>query len=160
VPTATTDAPVAAPGRRARIALRALRIVLALFFGVASAAPKLVGHSSAAESFDRIGYGDWFMYAVGGLELVGAVALLIPLLSGPAAVSLIGLMIGAFAYQATVFEGENAATPLVLIVPLALIAWAGRGRAAESANRLRRRWKRPPPGTAAGAGVDGDGRGQ
>ncbi|MCP3820985.1 DoxX family protein [Streptomyces sp. A3M-1-3] len=65
--TATAGTATAAPSRRAHIALRALQVVLALFFGVASAFPKLIGHSSAAESFDKIGFGDWYMYLVGGL---------------------------------------------------------------------------------------------
>ncbi|WP_455354284.1 DoxX family protein [Streptomyces sp. SYSU K217416] len=129
--TAPAVAPAAAPSRRAQIALRALQVVLALFFGIASAFPKLVGHSSAAESFDKIGFGDWYMYVVGALELAGAVALLIPVLSGVAALAFIGLMIGAFVTQVTVFDGQYAITPLILIVPLALIAWTRRHHNAE-----------------------------
>ncbi|GGT35572.1 membrane protein [Streptomyces kurssanovii] len=112
----------AGPGRRTHLAVRTLQIVLALFFAVASAGPKLVGHSSAAEGFDRIGYGDWYMYLVGGLELAGAVALVIPILSGVAALALMGLMIGAFVTQLTVFDGENALTPVIFFVLLAVVA--------------------------------------
>ncbi|MFC8917400.1 DoxX family protein [Streptomyces sp. NPDC057116] len=64
--------------RRADIGVWVLQIVLALFFAIPSAAPKLVGHSSAAEAFDTIGFGDWFMYLVGALELAGAIALVVP----------------------------------------------------------------------------------
>ncbi|MEV6649646.1 DoxX family protein [Streptomyces sp. NPDC051219] len=145
-PTVTASAGPAAvtpaahrPGRRVRIALRALQAVLALFFGIASAFPKLVGHSSAVESFDRIGFGDWYMHLIGGLELAGAVALLIPLLSGVAALAFIGLMIGAFVTQVTVFDGQYAITPLILIVPLALVAWTRRRHNAELVALLRRR---------------------
>ncbi|WP_455361072.1 DoxX family protein [Streptomyces sp. SYSU K21746] len=137
--TAPAVAPAAAPSRRAQIALRALQVVLALFFGIASAFPKLVGHSSAAESFDKIGFGDWCMYVVGALELAGAVALLIPVLSGVAALAFIGLMIGAFVTQVTVFDGQYAITPLILIVPLALIAWTRRHHNAELIALARRR---------------------
>lgn len=35
-------------------------------------------------------------------------------------------MVGAFITQITAFDGEHAATPLILIVPLALIAWVRR----------------------------------
>jgi uncharacterized membrane protein YphA (DoxX/SURF4 family) len=125
-------------GRRARIALRGLQIVLALFFGIASALPKLIGHSSAAEVFDEIGWGSAGMYGVGVLELAGAVALLVPVLQSVAAVALSGLMVGAFFFQVTVFGGENAATPLILIVPLALIAWARRGHNTELLRLVRR----------------------
>ncbi|KOG32079.1 DoxX family protein [Streptomyces resistomycificus] len=113
-------------GRRARIALRGLQVFLALFFVIASALPKLIAHPSAAEGFDKMGWGSAGMYAIGVLELAGGIALLIPVLQSLAAVSLSALMVGAFVVSVTVFGGENAATPLILIVPLTLIAWARR----------------------------------
>ncbi|MGX1883954.1 DoxX family protein [Streptomyces sp. NPDC055287] len=122
----TTLTTVNETSRAARITVRVLQILLAVFFAVPSASPKLVGHSSASEAFDKIGFGDWFMYLVGGLELAGAIALLIPVLSGVAALALGALMIGAFVTQLGVFDGENAATPLILLVPLMAIAWARR----------------------------------
>ncbi|MET9733669.1 DoxX family protein [Streptomyces sp. NPDC006458] len=127
-----------ARGRRARIALRGFQIVFALFFGIASALPKLVGHSSATEIFDRMGWSSAGMYTVGALELAGAIALLVPVLQSVAAMALSGLMVGAFYFQMTAFDGENAATPLILIVPLALIAWARRGHNAELLRLVRR----------------------
>ncbi|WP_033317987.1 DoxX family protein [Streptomyces yerevanensis] len=128
-----------ARGRRARIALRGLQVVLALFFGFASALPKLIAHESAVEPFDKIGWGSAGMYSIGVLELLGGVALLIPLLSSVAAVSLSALMVGAFITQLAVFDGEYAATPLILIVPLALIAYARRSHNAELLELIRRR---------------------
>lgn len=127
-----------ARGHRARIALRALQVLLALFYGIASALPKLIAHPSAAESFDRIGWGSAGMYTIGALELVGAVALLVPVLQSVAALALGALMIGAFVVQLTVFDGQNAATPLILLVPLALIAWARRGHNADLLRPVRR----------------------
>ncbi|MEU1412983.1 DoxX family protein [Streptomyces sp. NPDC005731] len=124
-------------GRRAELSLYALQIALALFYGVASALPKLIAHPSAAESFDRIGWGSTGMYIIGALELAGAVALLIPVLSSVAAVALSALMAGAFIVQLTVFDGQNAATPLILLVPLILIAWARRHRSAELLRSVR-----------------------
>ncbi|MFE6618540.1 DoxX family protein [Streptomyces sp. NPDC057740] len=138
--TATAVAESATPrGRRARIALRGLQIVLALFYAVASALPKLIAHPSAAESFEEMGWGSAGMYAVGILELAGAVALLIPVLQSVAAVALGALMVGAFVVQMTYFDGEYAITPLILILPLALIAWARRGSNAELLRLVRRR---------------------
>ncbi|MBC7271706.1 MAG: DoxX family protein [Streptomyces sp.] len=127
-----------ARGRRARIALRALQVLIALFFATASALPKLIGHASAVESFDEIGWGSAGMYTIGFLELAGAIALLTPVLQSVSAMALSALMVGAFVVQVTVFDGEYAATPLILIVPLALIAWARRGQNAELARLLRR----------------------
>ncbi|MFE6332543.1 DoxX family protein [Streptomyces sp. NPDC057798] len=127
-----------ARGRRARIALRGLQILLALFFAVASALPKLIAHSTAVDAFAELGWGNAGMYTIGALELAGAVALLVPVLQSVAAIALSGLMVGAFVVQMSAFEGENAATPLILIIPLALIAWARRGHNAELLRRVRR----------------------
>ncbi|MFI2639574.1 DoxX family protein [Streptomyces sp. NPDC018610] len=123
------------------VALRALRVVqvaLALFYGLASALPKLIAHPSAVESFDRMGWSSAGMYTIGVLELAGAVALLVPLLQSVAALALAALMVGAFVVQLTAFDGENAATPLVLLVPLVVIAWMRRDHNA----RLLRRYPR------------------
>lgn len=128
-----------ARGRRARIALRGLQVLLALFYGIASALPKLIAHPSAVEAFDKIGWGSGAMYTIGALELSGAVALLIPVLQSVAATALSALMVGAFVVQLTAFHGQNAATPLILIVPLVLIAWARRGHNAELLRLVRRR---------------------
>jgi 4-amino-4-deoxy-L-arabinose transferase-like glycosyltransferase len=142
-PSAPADVVVAesatARGRRARIALRGLQVLLALFYGIASALPKLIAHPSAAESFEELGWGSAGMYTIGALELAGAVALLIPVLQSVAAVALGALMVGAFVVQVAVMGGQYAATPLILIVPLALIAWARRGHNAKLLRLLRLR---------------------
>jgi 4-amino-4-deoxy-L-arabinose transferase-like glycosyltransferase len=139
-PLAATDSPSApVRGRRARIALRSLQVILALFYGIASALPKLIAHPSASEAFDTIGWGSAGMYTIGALELVGAVALLVPVLQSAAAIALGALMVGAFVVQVAAFGGQNAATPLILLVPLALIAWTRRESNAELL-RLARRW--------------------
>ncbi|MET8979886.1 DoxX family protein [Streptomyces sp. NPDC004539] len=142
VPVApTTPSASVAPAprhRRALLALRGLQVLLALFFGVASALPKLIAHPSAVESFDRIGWGAPGMYAIGLLELAGAVALLIPALQTPGAAGLAALMVGAFITQLTVFDGENAVTPVIVFVLLAVIAWVRRGSVVGLAGMSRR----------------------
>ncbi|MEV3991747.1 DoxX family protein [Streptomyces sp. NPDC049837] len=109
--------------RRADIGVWTLQIVLALFFAIPSAAPKLVGHSSAAEAFDTIGFGDWFMYVVGALELAGAIALVIPVLSGVSALALIGLMAGALVTQLVFLGGQYWFTPVIFAALLGVVAW-------------------------------------
>lgn len=142
ITTASTSAATPITARRtrsrARTSLMALQIVLALFYAFASAAPKLLGADAAADSFDRIGFGGWFMYLTGALELAGAVALLIPVLYQVAAVAMVGLMIGATVTQITVFNGDNVATPIILILPLAVIAWARRDSTTALLALLRR----------------------
>ena len=132
-------ASASARGRRARIALRTIQVLLALFYAFASALPKLIAHPTAADAFAEMGWGNAGMYTIGALELAGAIALLVPVLQSVAAVALSGLMVGAFVVQVSYFDGENAATPLILIIPLALIAWARRGQNAQLLRLLRRR---------------------
>ncbi|WEO98066.1 DoxX family protein [Streptomyces sp. FXJ1.172] len=140
--SSTTSAASAGPHtgrtRWARGALRSVQVLLALFYGIASALPKLIAHPSAVESFDRIGWGSGAMYTIGTLELAGAIALLIPLLQSVAAIALSALMVGAFIVQLTAFDGQNAATPLILMVPLIAIAWARRGSNGELLRLVRR----------------------
>lgn len=131
-------------GRGRHISLLVLQVILGLFYVIASAVPKLTAHSSAVESFEEIGLGMWLMYAVGLLELVGGIALATPWLSGLAAVCFIALMIGAFTVQMTVFDGEYAVTPVLMTLPLALIAW-GRWDTVRALPGLLR------PGSRAGA---------
>ncbi|MGV9555941.1 DoxX family protein [Streptomyces sp. NPDC003401] len=134
VPSESTN-----PGRRrAHLALRGLEVLLALFYGIASALPKLIAHPSAAEGFDKLGWGSTGMYAIGVLELAGGIALLIPVLRSVAAVCLGALMVGAFIVTIVAMDGQNAATPLVLLVPLALIAWARRGSVRDLPRLVRR----------------------
>ncbi|MEU0271268.1 DoxX family protein [Streptomyces sp. NPDC006307] len=139
--TTTTVSPSRPAGlsRRADIAVRVLQIVLALFFAIPSAGPKLVGHSSAAESFDAIGAGDWLMYTVGALELAGAIALVVPILSGVSALALIALMAGAFVTQLAVLDGKYALTPVIFAALLAVVARTRRHHNAELLALVRRR---------------------
>ncbi|MEU8727655.1 MULTISPECIES: DoxX family protein [Streptomyces] len=124
----TSAAPAPAVSRRTGVALWATQIALALFFAVASGFPKLAGIAAAAESFDRIGYGDWFMYLVGGLEVAGAIGLLVPRLAGLAALALTGLMAGAEIFLWAYLDTTYWYTPLILAAILGWIAY-GRRRA-------------------------------
>lgn len=79
------------------------------------------------------------MYLIGALELAGAIALLIPLLSGVAGIAFIGLMIGAFIYEVTVLERGFWYTPLIVIVIVGIIAWGRRAQTARLLALLTRR---------------------
>jgi putative oxidoreductase len=76
------------------VALWAVQILLAVFF-IFAASTKLLGNPQAVESFKSIGFGQWFRYLTGACELAGGIGLLIPRLSGAAALGLVGVMIGA-----------------------------------------------------------------
>ena len=104
-------------------ALWVLQILLGLFFVLASAAPKFWGDPFAVAIFDGIGVGQWLRYVVGLLELAGGIGLMTRRFSGPAAVGLVLLMIGAALTQAFVLHGGAlVVTPIVLGVLAAVIA--------------------------------------
>ncbi|MFJ6382551.1 DoxX family protein [Kitasatospora sp. NPDC092039] len=120
--------------KSSRTALRTvwtLRILLALFFALASALPKLLALPAATTVFDAIGWGPWFMYLTGLVELAGAIGLLVGRLAGPAATALIVFLVFAFVTQLTAMHGQNAGTPFLFMVPLAVIAWTRRAETAE-----------------------------
>lgn len=114
-----------------------LRILLALFFALASALPKLLALPAATTVFDAMGVGHWFMYLTGLVELAGAVGLLVRRLAGPAATALIVFLVFAFVTQLTAMHGENAGTPFIFMVPLAVIAWNRRAATVELLGRRR-----------------------
>src|SRR6266850_2022754 len=56
---------------------------------------KISGDPQLVGLFEAIGIGQWFRYLTGSLEVLGAVLLLIPRLSGLGALLLVGVMLGA-----------------------------------------------------------------
>jgi uncharacterized membrane protein len=122
--TATATGPAAKRGRARNVTLWAAQLLLALFFLVAAAGPKLAGQQYAVDMFSRIGAGQWLRYLVGVLELAGAVGLLIPRLAGLAAPGLVCLMVGATATQLFVLHSPLLAlTPVILGILLGVVAW-------------------------------------
>jgi putative oxidoreductase len=120
----TPAARVGARGRAVRIGLWGLQILLALQFAMAGLA-KVFGDQAMVEMFDTIGIGQWFRYLVGALEVAGAVGVLIPRLSGLAALGLVCLMVGATLTNLFVL-GASPLLPVVLLVVSALVAWGRR----------------------------------
>ena len=118
----TSTAPVTGRGRAVKyVALWALQAVLALMFAMAGLA-KVFGDPAMVEMFATIGIGQWFRYLVGTLELAGAVAVLVPRLSGLAALGLVGLMAGATLTNVLVL-GTSVLAPISLMLASALVAW-------------------------------------
>lgn len=117
-----------APTRRTpRIALWAVQVLLAAAFAYFSYG-KLSGAPNTIESFETLGAGQWLRYVVGGLEMAGAIGLLVPGLAGLAALGLAAVMVGAAATEVFVMTDGNPLVPLVLLAISAVVAWAHRGR--------------------------------
>ncbi|GIH98231.1 DoxX family protein [Planobispora takensis] len=105
-----------------RRVLWVLQVLIAVFLIAASALPKFVGEQNAITTFELIGWGQWFRYVTGVVELAGGIGLLIPRLAGVASIGLIGLMAGAAATQILVLEPAWALLPVGFAVVFALVA--------------------------------------
>jgi putative oxidoreductase len=75
-------------------AIWGVRMLLALAFGAAGAA-KLAGVPMMVATFETIGWGQWFRYVTGAIEVLGAVLMLIPATGLFAGLLLGGTMVGA-----------------------------------------------------------------
>jgi DoxX-like family len=124
--------------RSANVAIWTIQIFLAAFMLFASAAPKFAGQKDAVENFAQIGWGQWFRYFTGTCEAAGAIGLVIPRLATPAAVGLVGVMIGAVLTQLLVLDPVWALLPAAFGVLFLAIAWYRRAEAAAFLPRLRR----------------------
>lgn len=115
--------PSTTPTRRRLVSIArwALQALLALVFAMAGLA-KVFGDEAMVQMFATIGIGQWFRYVVGALELAGAVGVLIPRLSGLAALGLVGLMAGAALTNVLVL-GTSVLAPIGLMLASALVAW-------------------------------------
>lgn len=137
--TTTLATPTTTNRRRAvNRTLWAVQILLAAFLLIASAAPKFAGQRDAVDTFTRIGWGQWFRYFTGTCEAAGAIGLVIPRLATPAAIGLVGLMIGAALTQLLVLDPVWALMPAAYGVLFAIIASYRRPQAAALLARLRR----------------------
>jgi putative oxidoreductase len=113
-----TETPVR--GKKTNRLLWILQIVVGLDFLVGGTA-KLFGMQRMVDLFDHIGAGDWLRYLVAAVEIAGGIGVLIPALSGLAAMGLAALMVAA-TYTNVVLINEGWA-PVAWLILVAIIAW-------------------------------------
>jgi len=97
----------------------------AVFFLVGGA--KLIGRPDMVRLFHDIGIGQWFRYVTGTIEVTGALLLIIPFLSGAAAIGLGAVMIVASLVELLVLHRPPLAA-LACLSAHTLIAWRRVGR--------------------------------
>ncbi len=114
-------------------AARALLIAAFASSGV----QKLAGTPQMVAGFEQMGAGQWFRYLIGALEVAGAVGLLVPVLAGPAALGLTGLMIGAVITNVVVLH-TSPVPPLMFLVLSVVVARALWPRTKALARAVRR----------------------
>ena len=110
-----------------RVLLWALTIVLALIY-LRTGVPKLAGSETWIGMFERWGYPDWLRLGAGGVEVAGAVLLLIPRTAVYGAAVLGVVMLGALYTHAAEGAWTQCGVPLVLLGLLSVIAWKRRIR--------------------------------
>ena len=87
---------------------------------------KLAGSPDMLASFRHWGYETWFTYAVGGWEILSAVALLIPPLAFYGAIGVIVVMLGALYTHLAAGEYAMVIVPFALGTMAGWLAWARR----------------------------------
>jgi len=88
-----------------KYSLWGVQILLACAF-LAAGGSKLAGAEKMVLLFDQIGYGQWFRYLTGGLEVLGALLLLYPKTAKYAAAMLVCVMIGAIGTHLFIIGGS------------------------------------------------------
>ena len=117
---------VARPTKGLNIVLWILQILAAATFFLAGGS-KLAGVAPMVEMFDRIGLGQWFRYLTGGLEVTGAILLLIPGTVVMGGALLVVTMVGAIATHLFILGGSPVPA-IVLFVMVATVTsyrWPG-----------------------------------
>jgi putative oxidoreductase len=122
---ATGNTPTLLSGRVAIIVLWVAQVALAAMFLMAGGS-KLVGVPAMVSLFDALGFGQWFRYVTGIIEVASGIALLVPSAAVFGAMLLIPTMLGAAA--ANLFLGQPPAVPLVLLLVAAAVAWTRRNQ--------------------------------
>jgi putative oxidoreductase len=105
-------------------AIWGVRILLALAFGAAGSA-KLAGVEQMVATFESIGWGQWFRYVTGGIEVAGALLMLIPATGLYAGLLLGGTMLGGTVSHLLVVPGSPVPA-MVLGLLCALVVWHNR----------------------------------
>lgn len=110
----------ASPSRGPAIILWVLRVLMAALF-LFAASRKLVSDPSMVAEFGKVGFGQWFRYAVGLLEVVGAVLVLAPRTTWIGAAVLLFVDVGAFFAQVVTLHMDWIHTVVVGAILVALI---------------------------------------
>lgn len=122
-----------------------VRVVAGIVFVTVSTG-KFVDHATEAVDFDRYGVPvpGFSVYAVGTVELLCGLLLIIGLMTRPAAAALALTMVGAIATAGRVEGGSfNLGVAPTLLVAMLILLWTGSGRPALDAV-LERRWEAAP----------------
>lgn len=136
VDNVATSQSSASTSRGMNITLWVLQGILALGFAL-SGFQKLNGSPQVVAIFEAMGTAGWMPYVIGGLEILGAIGLLIPRLSGTAASAFVALMIGAVVSH--LVWGGFPAPAVMLLILSAVVAYGRRSTVSDLLTGASRR---------------------
>jgi uncharacterized membrane protein YphA (DoxX/SURF4 family) len=131
-----TPAATRTTSRTAGAVLWTLQVLLAVVYTF-SAYGKLTADAQNVAGFEAMGLGTTGMYVIGALELAGAVAMFVPVLTGLAATCFVALMVGAVIATWAVGGGALVAIPATVLVVAAVVAWGRRDSTRRLVAQLR-----------------------
>ena len=105
------------------------QLVLAAIFLVLGA-EKMAGAPPMVAVFSKVGLGQLLRYLTGGLEMMGAIGLLVPKLAGAGAAVLSLVLVGAIIADLTVMR-DVVVQPVILLLFTGIIAWMRRAEVLE-----------------------------
>jgi len=88
---------------------------------------KLSGNEQMVGMFQAIGFGQWFRFLTGSLEVIGGILLLIPRLAGLGGLLMTGVFVGAVATHLFLIGGSPGMA-IVILMASAFIVWGRRDR--------------------------------
>ena len=133
----TTATAPTTTSRPAHIGLWTLQVLLAAVYAF-SAYGKLTAEAQNVAGFAAMGLGNTGMYIIGALELAGAIAMFVPVLTGLAALCFVALMTGAVILTALIGGGALVAIPATVGLVAAIVAWGRRDSTRALVAGLRR----------------------
>jgi len=128
-----SQSPAIPRGWVALVALWLTQIALAAMF-LFTGGLKLAGAPEMVGLFDAIGIGQWFRYVTGSIEVVSAVALLVPSWAAFGALLLVPTMAGAVLTHLFIVGG-SAVPATVLLTGSLVVAWIRRDQVASVLSR-------------------------
>ena len=108
-----------------------LSVLLTIAFMLA-ALPKLIGAQVWIVKFMKWGYPKWFPIAIGSLELLGGILLLIPRVATYGACVLGVIMVGAAYTHLANGEGLQVLRPVIVLMLLGIVIWLRRSKRANA----------------------------
>jgi putative oxidoreductase len=109
------------PSRIFNLTIWGVQILAALAF-LAAGGSKLAGAPAMVEMFEKIGFGQWFRYLTGSLEVVGSVLILLPRTAAIGGWLLAAVMMGAVGTHLVIIGGSPVPAAILLLLAIT-VGW-------------------------------------